>query len=87
MTPAERESLLHDLDHSREALLRAVDGLTPQQLEYRETPDRWTAAECLEHIAVAEFGMFRWLENALGDASKPPHGGDWAGKDLSLIHI
>jgi hypothetical protein len=87
MTPAERESLLQDLDHSREALLRAVDGLTPQQLEYRETPDRWTAAECLEHIAVAEFGMFRWLTNALGDASKPPHGGDWAGRDDAVRQI
>jgi len=86
MTPAERESLLQDFDHSREALLRAVDGLTPQQLEYREAPGRWSAAECLEHIAVAEFGMFRWLENALADAAKPPHHGDWAGKDDALRH-
>src|ERR1700722_3540053 len=27
MTPAERESFLQDLDHSRESLLRTVDGL------------------------------------------------------------
>jgi DinB superfamily len=84
MTPAERESLLQDLDHSRESLLRAVDGLNPAQLEYREAPGRWSAAECLEHINVAEFGMMRWLENALADASKPPHAGDWAGKDDAL---
>src|ERR1700691_3810443 len=84
MTPAERESLLQDLDQSREALLRTVDGLTPQQFEYREAAGRWTAAECLEHIDVAEFGMMRWLENALADASKPPHAGDWAGKDDAL---
>src|ERR1700685_3243452 len=84
MTPAERESLLQDLDQSREALLRTVHALTPQQFEYREAAGRWTAAECLEHIDVAEFGMMRWLENALADASKPPHAGDWAGKDDAL---
>ena len=32
MTPAERESLLQDLDHSRESLLRTVGGLTSAQL-------------------------------------------------------
>jgi len=87
MTPAERESLLQDLDHSRESLLRAVDGLNPAQLEYREAPGRWSAAECLEHINVAEFGMMRWLENALSDPSKPPHAGDWAGKDGALRNL
>ncbi len=37
MTPAEREFLLQDLDHSREALLRTVDGLNAATIrEYRE---------------------------------------------------
>ncbi|HEY0701743.1 MAG TPA: DinB family protein [Candidatus Acidoferrales bacterium] len=87
MTPAEREHVLQEMDQSRESLLRAVDGLTPAQLEYREGPDRWSVAENLEHIAVAEFGMMRWLEGALNDATKPPHAGDWAGKDAELRRI
>jgi hypothetical protein len=87
MTPAEREHVLQEMDQSRAALLRSVEGLTPAQLEYREAPGRWTIAENLEHIAVGEFGMMRWLENALSDTTKPAHAGDWAGKDEELQRI
>ena len=38
MTPAERQSLLEDLDHSREALLRTVDGLTPRNSNIAKPP-------------------------------------------------
>ena len=48
MTPAEREHILQELDQSRAALLRTVEGLTPAQLEYCEAPGRWTVAENLD---------------------------------------
>ena len=84
MTPAERECLLKDLDQTRETLLRAVQGLSPKQLEYREAADRWSVAENLEHITFAEGGMLSWVENALRDASNTPQRGDWDGQDDAL---
>jgi len=50
----ERELLLKELDHTRERLWIIIQGLTPEQLEYREAPDRWSIAENLEHVILAE---------------------------------
>jgi len=40
MTPAEREAVLKSLTESRERLLRAVEGLSREQLHFRRAPDR-----------------------------------------------
>jgi hypothetical protein len=84
MTPAERECLLKELDDTRESLLHAVQGLSPEQLEYREAPGRWSVAENFEHITFAEQGMLSWVENALRDASNTSKRTDLAGQDEAL---
>ncbi len=50
----DRELLLNHLQNTRQALLEAVDGLSDQQATFRAGPDRWTIAECVEHLAVVE---------------------------------
>jgi hypothetical protein len=54
MTPAEREGVLSYLRETRENLLRTTRSLSPTQLQYKPAPDRWSVAECLEHITVTE---------------------------------
>ena len=52
MTSAERELALQNLAESRERLLRMANGLTREQLHYRPATERWSVAECLEHIVM-----------------------------------
>ena len=54
MTPAERERVSSYLVETRENLLRTARNLSPTQLQHKPAPDRWSVAECLEHIAVTE---------------------------------
>jgi hypothetical protein len=54
MTPAERERATTYLAETRESLLRTMRGLSPVQLQYKPAPDRWSVAECLEHIIIVE---------------------------------
>lgn len=54
MTPAERERAAAYLAETRENLLRFASGLSPAQLHYKPGPDRWSVAECLEHIIFVE---------------------------------
>jgi hypothetical protein len=42
-----------------------VRGLSPAQLEYRASPDRWTIRECISHLAVAEPDYWRDLTAAV----------------------
>ncbi len=54
MTPTERARAIDYLHETRENLIRPTEGLSPMQLQYKPAPDRWSVAECLEHITVTE---------------------------------
>ena len=59
MTSEEREQLIKHMQMSREAFLSAVNGLNPEQLNFRPTPESWTIMECAEHITAAEDNMYK----------------------------
>jgi uncharacterized damage-inducible protein DinB len=54
MTTAERERAVSYLAQSRDKLLRTTRGLSREQLQFKPAPDRWSVAECLEHLIVVE---------------------------------
>ena len=51
---AERERLVNHLKNTRKALAKETKGLTPEQWSFKAGPERWSVAECLEHIALSE---------------------------------
>jgi hypothetical protein len=46
-------------------LAEEVRGLSPAQLEYKASPDRWSIRECVSHLAVAEPDYWRDLQKAV----------------------
>ena len=54
MTEDERERLVQMLEESKAGVLRSVKGLSEAQWQYKPSDDRWSIAECAEHIAAAE---------------------------------
>jgi uncharacterized damage-inducible protein DinB len=72
MTPAERQKASAFLDQTRDRLLRTARNLSPMQLQYKPAPERWSAAECLEHITLVENLVLGNINNALkGSAGTP----------------
>ena len=55
---ADREATLKHLEESRAALLAATKGLSAAQWSFRETPERWSAADIAEHLAASEDFLF-----------------------------
>jgi hypothetical protein len=84
MTPVERERILKELDETRDGFLQVVQGMSQDQLEYREAPGSWSVAEIIEHVTFAEQGMLGWIENALRSAPDSAKRGDWDGQDEPL---
>src|SRR5271155_1274352 len=77
MTPAERERVLVYLRETQENLLRSTRSLSPTQLQYKPAPDRWSVAECLEHITLTEDLIYGNINNALqqaGESATPSMG-------------
>jgi hypothetical protein len=54
MKTHERQLALEQLASSQARLLELLDGLTPVQWSFRESPERWSIAENLEHLVLFE---------------------------------
>jgi hypothetical protein len=65
MSSEDREHLLVHFQMTGQMLESEVRGLSPAQLEYRASPDRWTIRECVSHLAVAEPDYWRDLMSAV----------------------
>lgn len=53
-TAADKEKALALLENSKKGVLAATKGLSPDQWNFKPAPDKWSIAECMEHIAAAE---------------------------------
>jgi len=51
---ADKEKALALLESSKKGVLAATKGLSPAQWNFKAAPDKWSIAECMEHIAAAE---------------------------------
>lgn len=59
LTPADRERGEKYLEQTRDGVVAATKGLSPAQMNFKPAPDRWSIAETLEHIALAEDFIFQ----------------------------
>jgi uncharacterized damage-inducible protein DinB len=67
----EKNELLQRLDCARERLIAAVAGLSETQASFKPSPDAWSVAEIVEHIATVEVLVIMRLEKI---TSEPNHG-------------
>lgn len=58
LSQADRDKGVQYLEQTRDAIVLSIKGLSDAQLHYKPAPDRWSVAECLEHIALAEDYLF-----------------------------
>jgi hypothetical protein len=65
MTKEDREHLLVHFQMTTQMVAEQVRGLSPAQLEYKASPDRWSIREVVSHLAVAEPDYWRDLQKAL----------------------
>ncbi len=68
LTKAERERLVNHLQKTRQFLLDEVAGLSEAQANFKPAEDRWSVAECAEHITLAE----DFLRGVVGQAMQAP---------------
>jgi uncharacterized damage-inducible protein DinB len=69
MTKAERAELIELLNKSEKEFLQAVEDLSEQQWSFKPGPDRWSVAECAEHIVLAEALLFETATTSLTAAA------------------
>ncbi|MBD2753280.1 DinB family protein [Spirosoma validum] len=68
-TEADRKYTVDNLKRTRDEITREVENLTDTQWHFHESPDRWSIAEVVEHLALWEIIWAR--EISIGTRSKP----------------
>jgi DinB superfamily len=86
LSQAERDHAAAELESSRKAFLDATDGLSEAQWTFKPAPDRWSIAECAEHIGVTESFILNLItEQALKGPAEPEKRALVQGKDTALM--
>jgi hypothetical protein len=86
LSPAEREHAVVELESSRKVFLEATSGLSEAQWNFKPAPDRWSIAECAEHIAVTEALVAKLVtEQAVKGPAEPEKRALVQGKESELM--
>jgi hypothetical protein len=88
LTQEERDRAVAELEGSKKAFLEATKGLSAAQWNFKSAPERWSVAECAEHIALAEGYIFGLVSEKIVKAPANPEKRDAAkGKDEVLVKM
>jgi len=71
LTKDERKSALTMLKDTRGRIITAADGLSAKQLDFKPSPDAWSIADCLDHIALTENLLWSTLVNGMKGVANP----------------
>ncbi len=87
MNAAERERAITDLKQTRDRLLRATSGLSPAQMQFKPAADRWSVAQCLEHLVTVENRATDGISNALREAPDSAKRSAFEGRDGDIVQV
>lgn len=88
LSQEERDRAVTELEGSKKAFLDATKGLSPAQWNFKPAPERWSVAECSEHIALAEGFIFSLVSEKMMKApANPEKRGAAKGKDELILKI
>lgn len=85
ITDTERAYAVELLNTTRASLHQTVAGLSPTQLTDKPDADRWSVAECVEHIVLVERGIFKAIQATLGGSAEPGRRAEIRVSDVGVI--
>lgn len=71
MPDAEKARLADHLNRTAETFEKSIEGLTEAQWTHKAGPDRWSIAECSEHIIAAESFIRAMIAGSLKEPASP----------------
>ncbi len=71
LTRRDRDYAMSQLHASRKMFLDSIAGLSSDQWNFKPAPDRWSIAECAEHITLTEDVLFDRVQQMLKSPAAP----------------
>jgi hypothetical protein len=87
LSQGERDRALSHLHATRKMFLDTVSPLSDAQWKFKPAPDRWSAAEIAEHLALTEDLIFGRSQKLLQGPATPEKKAELKGKDEQVLKI
>lgn len=87
LSKIDRELALSELKKSKSLLVEATKGLSDAQLNFKSSPESWSIAECVEHLAISEENIFGMLEKAIQEPANPEKQSEVKVSDEQLLNM
>jgi hypothetical protein len=71
MTDEEVARLIEDLNVAQDTLMGLISGMTDEQWTFKPNPDRWSVAECVEHIVRTEEAILGGIQAIMAGQRDP----------------
>ena len=71
LTAREREFAINFLTQTESGVFNSVKNLSEAQLNFKPAADKWSAEDCVKHIAVSEKNLWNMVETSLKQAANP----------------
>src|SRR5271166_1721715 len=72
-------------DYTRSRLVQATNGLSDEQWRFKPSPDRWSIAEILEHMVIAQERILGPALGQFAQAPPPPPNRDFLEVDAIVL--
>jgi DinB family protein len=87
MNTKERELVIDELTSSEARMLQLLADLTPAQWTFRESPERWSIADNIEHLAAFEHFIVGAVSNVLQNPPEPDKQAQAAAKQSLVLSL
>jgi DinB superfamily len=85
ITDGERKLAIKEFQRTKQRFLDDVKGLSVQQLNFKADTSRWSIAQCIEHIALAENLIWQWQQMTIAQPATPEKAADVKLTDEQLL--
>lgn len=86
LTQVERDKAVTELQESKKAFLDVTNGLSEAQWNFKPGPDRWSIAECAEHITLSQDLIYGVVtEHLMKSPADPAKRETVKGKDEAVL--
>ena len=83
----ERKFAANYLKQTRDLLLKEVKNLSDTQLNFKAAPEKWSVAECIEHIAITESQLMAFIKDSLAVPADPSRRMQVKVSDTTIIRV
>jgi hypothetical protein len=87
LTSGERKFAIDYFNKTKDRLLNDVKGLGAAQLSFKADSTRWSVAQCVEHIALAENMIWQYISATVKQPTTPEKKNQTKYTDEQLIQI